>query len=435
MKLHVPTLPIVTEPHGDDEWILASGATFGLVDLRVVWPVGTASDGANAGLTAVAWEMLERGTVQRDRVDFHAALERLGASLQFRAYRQSTQLALRVLEEYLDDALDLLAEALVSPRDDAEEFAELLQENEEAVDMALESPEGAVSRYVAHASWKEAPWSLPSDGTRATRAQLRVEQLAPQRARVLQSRAWFGVAADDPPALHATLARFQARIRDAYPAVATELIMPPPRQWGTAHRIPFEAQQGALTVISDGPDPRSPHWPAIALHSTAFGDGFGAPLVHGLRARDGLSYDVGWSLYPEHDRAVHVFRCHPESARLSEAYRVANEIWASDAAEPPDPEALERAKATYIGARLVSMETAERRLVAATIMRTLDLPIERLWTLPAAVSEVTPQAVADAAFHYAWGTDNRIVVAAVAPGDDATFGALNTVQADLEAVR
>ena len=166
----VPELPIEVRAVEQDEWILAAGPTFGLVDVRIVWPVGASTDGERAGLSALTWDMIERGTRERSRVEFHAALERLGASLHLRMHRQSAQVGLRVLEEYLEPALDLVAEALLSPADDAEEFDELLAETEEGIELSLESPDGAVSRWVPRASWSQAPWCHSIDGLAATRA-------------------------------------------------------------------------------------------------------------------------------------------------------------------------------------------------------------------------------------------------------------------------
>ena len=93
------------------------------------------------------------------------------------------------------------------------------------------------------------------------------------------------------------MARFRERLRSGLRGDALVGAPMPERAWGTGRVIAFDASQGALTVISAGPDPTSDIWPAVALHATAFGDGFTSPLVGGLRARDGLSYDVGWSIH------------------------------------------------------------------------------------------------------------------------------------------
>ncbi len=417
---HVPVLPIETRQAGVDEWVIASGPTFGLVDVRVMWPIGAASDGERAGLTSLAWEMMEHGTRSRDRVDFHAALERLGATLSFRAYRQSAQLALRVLEPFLEAALDLVAEALLEPADDAEEFAELLEENEEAIEVSLESPEGAVGRWISPACWKEMPWSLPADGTAATRSLITLDDLAEQRSGLLSAPAIWGVSAEDPGRVEGILEAFRLRVRGGVAGTALAIPKMPARQWGGVHLIDFEANQGAITIVSDGPSATGATWPATVLHSSAFGDGFTSPLVNGLRARDGLSYEVGWSLHPEMEGSVHVFRCNPEGARVQEAFKVADTIW-REAAETRLTEAqLDRAKASFVGARLVGLETADARLASGCMLRRLGLPVSRLWELPAAVLEATADDVAEAAAHYAWGTGRRIVVAAL-PGGSANW--------------
>lgn len=411
---HMPALPVSSEMHGDDEFITSSGPTFGLVDVRIVWPVGATSDGEIAGLSAIAWEMLERGTTRRSRGDFHAAMERLGATASFRMLRQSAQFALRVLDAHLEEALELVAEAMLEPLDDPLEFSELLEESDEAVAISLESPEGGVSRWLSRASWSEAPWSLPVDGTAETRAAIRLEALAPRRARILATPAIFGIACENPSVVMPAVLRLRERLRGSLSVDRLTAPSMPARRWGLAHLLPVTAEQGALTVVSDGPHPTDSDWPAVALHSTLFGDGFTSPLVGGMRARDGLSYDVSWSLYPERGGSAQVFRCHPEAGRIIEALDVADTIWAEASARLPSDEALDRAKASYVGARLVSLETAERRLASACVLRLLGLPLSRLWELPRRVTEVSAAAVAASAERYAWGTGRRLIVAALA---------------------
>lgn len=412
----VPELAVRAEPLDTDELVVADGPTFGLVDVRVVFPIGASGDGERAGLAGLSWELCERGTERHDRSEFHAALEKLGAELSLRSHRQSSEVSLRVLREDLGPALELVGDALLNARDDAEELDELREETSEGIAVSLESPDGAVSRCVPGTVWTALPWSVPMDGTERTRALIDVEACREQRRRVVRAPAIFGVAAEEPDTVVSEVRAFRERIRAAVGVEPVPDEIAPERRWGVARAVDFDAPQGALTVLSPGPDPRAPEWAAVALHAAAFGDGFTSPLVGALRARDGLSYDVGWSVHAEIGRSVHVFRCHPSAENVARAFAVAEEVWREAAFGVIDERSLARAKATYIGARLVALETAERRMASACILRRLGLPVERLWQLPARVAELGAAEVAAAADRYAWGTQKRTLVAALPGG-------------------
>lgn len=419
MTFRVPELPVTTEAVDGDHVVLASGPAFGLVDVRLVFADGAGGDADRAGLAAIAWDLCERGAGRRDRIAFHEALELHGADLRLRTHRQSSELTLRVLEEHLPATLDLVADALIDAHDSPDDLDDLREETAEGVAVSIESPDGAASRCVPAAVWTEAPWNVPMDGTDATRDGIDVEHCTERRRAILGTTGWFGIAAEDPTRLRPLLDAFRQRLRDAVPRTRDAGPLAPERRWNQGRALDFDAPQAVLTVLSPGPDPECGDWPALALHATAFGDGFASPLVAALRGRDGLSYDVDWSLYAEIGRSVHVFRCSPAGDQVARALAVADEVWRDHAAAILDDTALERAKATYVGARLVAMETVERRLAAACTLGRLGLPLDRLWTLPRQVSELTAEEVAAAASRYAWGTGARTIVAALPGGHRA----------------
>jgi predicted Zn-dependent peptidase len=430
----VPRLPIAVTPEDRDEWILAEGPTFGLVELRVVFDTGTGGDGEHAGLTALAWEMSARGTSTLDRGDFAEAMEHLGAEYSLGVRRDAAIVTLRVLEELLEPALDLLGDALTDALDDPDELADLLEETEESIQVALEEPDGLSARVTPGTLWDGAPWSFPADGHASTRDGIDVARVTARRRAVLSAPAWFCVGAEDPERAAKAVRRFRQRIR-AYAPIGSPGPVTPPRAWGRARLIPFDAAQGVLTVFSEGPAPTSDIWPALALHTTLFGEGFTSPLVGAVRAREGLSYDVGWWISPERGTSLHIFRCHPEAAKVPRTLAVADAVWESMAAARPDVEALDRAKATYVGARLTALETVERRLAAAALARQLGEPVSRLWELPAAVTTLDAEAVSAASAAIGWSRRERSVVAVTPAEADAPewAGALDGLDAQVVA--
>ncbi|TVQ95262.1 MAG: hypothetical protein EA398_18205, partial [Deltaproteobacteria bacterium] len=165
-----PALPVEVHPlSGPDEAVLAHGPCFGLVSVRLEFAAGSVGE-ARAGSTALALEMLERGTLRRDRGGLRRALDALGARLGVRVGRNGSAVALRALEEVLPEALALLEEVLLEPADDAEELADAVAEMDEALEAERVEPGAVVGRLLGPALWPGLPWAAPSDGTRASRA-------------------------------------------------------------------------------------------------------------------------------------------------------------------------------------------------------------------------------------------------------------------------
>ena len=120
--IQIPRFDVALEPlPGMDRMVLSGGPSFGIVSIRIHFDHGTASEPDEvSGLLDVALTMLDRGTHRMPRLVLSRAFERLGASLGVRAFRTSWYVDLTVLEEYLDQALDLLLEYLTDAAVDAD---------------------------------------------------------------------------------------------------------------------------------------------------------------------------------------------------------------------------------------------------------------------------------------------------------------------------
>ncbi|MCB9530229.1 MAG: insulinase family protein [Myxococcales bacterium] len=403
---------------GGDAAVLVEGPCFGAVTVRLVWLVGASSDGAFAGVSSVAMELMLLGTARRSRASFHAALERLGAQLDTRVSRRTTIVELQALAPMLGAALELVGEALCEPLDSADELENLLREIDEGAETEVEDPAGAAGRYLSRALWPRQAWGRPVDGRRVDRAGLTPQRVTARRRRLLAAPLVAGVGADRPDEVWPHVARLIARVRSATTGVKPAVTPRRPEPaWGTGAALAFRSSvQGALAVVTPAPPPASEAWPAVSLNATAFGGGFTSPLVRAVRARDGLAYELDWSLSPDVDGSLHTFRVYPEGARLPEAYAVARACWEEWAATGPTDEALETAKAMLVGAHLVALETVAQRLGAALMTCVLGLDVDRLWKLPTRIASLGRDEVAAAAARYAWSWSAPVVVAALPRG-------------------
>ena len=380
-----------------------------------MFSAGSAADGDFAGLSAVAWEMSEKGTASLARGEFHRKLEHTGAEWSMHVSRRSVILDVRVLRDELAAALALIVDAVTQPSDDPEELASLLDEIDERQRCDLEDPGALVSGGVPVALWHGTPWEVPPQGSLDSRRRLTRDLVRTRRRSILGSELIVGIAAEAPGQVWPAVRRFVDELRSHGTDPIPFATRPDP-SWGTTHVYPFDADQGAVTVLSEAPACDGPIWAAAALHSAFFGEGFRSPLVDAMRSRDGLSYEVSWHLIPERESGVHVFRAFPESGNVTRVMDVVRACWDEWAGKQIQEEVLARAKSSFIGGRLIALETVERRMTTAVSARRLGLSVSRLWELPQRVASLSATEVSGAASSFGWATGRSATVAAVRDG-------------------
>lgn len=401
---------------GADEIVLSAGASFGVVAVRLSFGVGAGGEGPTGGLTSLAIDMLDRGTLRRNRGALNEALDQLGAAFDVQVTRTSTSIDLRVLEDDLDAALDLLLEIVSEPLDDAEELRRLRHEVSEDIENELDEPGGVVSRLLSRTMWPTDDWGRPIDGTRLDRARVRTASLVRRRREVFGSAMVVGVAADDP-------ARHEARVRafvDAFRSVYDRHGRPAPHgpepEWGRTWARGHSGVQGAVIVAASGPSVHDPSWLACVVHNAAFGSGFSSPLVRRIRGEEGLSYGVNFALYPGPRRALHMFEIQPESDKVAYAIAAAFETWERFAQARVEEAVLEDVREYLIGSHLIALETVRRRMSAAVGYRIHGRDVRDLDTFAERVRALSADAVTEASTRYGWGLVSPIIVAALDQG-------------------
>lgn len=228
--IQIPRFDVALEPlPGLDRMVLSGGPSFGIVSIRIHFDHGTASEPDEvSGLLDVALTMLDRGTHRMPRLVLSRAFERLGASLGVRAFRTSWYVDLTVLEEYLDQALDLLLEYLTDSAFTAEELSDVLTEAEEEADTALEDPGGILARMNGPVLWSGTAWEHHPDGRVETRRRIKAEMLGPRMMEALGAKAVAGIAAEDPGRHSKAIAGWMAKLRTLVPVSKSEKVRRPP---------------------------------------------------------------------------------------------------------------------------------------------------------------------------------------------------------------
>jgi zinc protease len=388
-----------------------------LVSIEVVLRAGVdqepAGQGGLAGFTA---DMLTEGTVRRPALEFAARVEDLAAQLSASADLESARLRLSCLTETLPEALDLLAEALLTPAfhaDDVERVRSirltgLLQK--QAVPQALAADEAARLIY-----GERHPRGRPAGGTPESIQAITAANLKAFHADFYDPRsAIISVAGDVSAAeigrlLDQKLAGWKGR-RGAEPK-----------------RPPFPRLAGRSVILVDRPGlSQSQVWvvgelfPAghadrvpMAVLNNVLGGLFNSRLMLNLRETKGYSYGVRSSLRLDSDRGWLVAAGGLQAKFTAESVdEFEKELAAMSSGVLREGE-LARAKEALIRGLPVSLETNGAVAGSLASAAALGLPLDWYARLPGRIASVKAADVARVA--KAWIRPERMAVIVVGP--------------------
>jgi len=268
-----------------------------LTRLLVGVPAGRIREsGDRAGLSLLCAEWMNEGTRRLSTTAFSDAQDALGADLRLLSGEQEIQVALTVLDEHRDDAVELLRDVLLEPRFDGADFTRIREQRLQAIDARQDR-----ITAVADDAWRrllfgpEDPLGRPLGGRRESVAALEPHDAAEfHRTALARGGARICVVGDlDGDATAAALAPVVRGLGDSdadrtSPDASEEL---PARGAGRIHLIdrPGAAQSelriGHLSVSSLDPD----FYP-LAVLNFVLGGTFTSRVNLNLREEKGYTY-------------------------------------------------------------------------------------------------------------------------------------------------
>lgn len=296
----MPTPPTVHETVAGGSLWHAHRPGLPLVSLRLVLPGGSSLDPADRpGLTALSDAMLLRGAADRDSAAFSAALQTEAITLHVDTRRTATVVSLDCTTDALPTALDLLADALKSPRFDADEVGRAQQQRVQARKDAADDPR-TVASEVGWRLWfgPDSPHAHPPDGSIAGLQAADAGALADSWARRAHpaSARWIVVGDLESSQL---IGMLEARLSDwtGSDGLAVPLELPPPPGADGPHlaggRVLVDnpgASQTVLRVMMPAWSPSDPMRVAGDLGVVALGGTFTSRLNSLLREEKGYTY-------------------------------------------------------------------------------------------------------------------------------------------------
>lgn len=274
-----PTVPMVSI----EVWIAAGG---------VEDPVG------QEGLAALTVSALRKGAGDRDAQTFADELDFLGARFSTDVDPDRARIALDLQARDLRTGLQLLADALLRPRFDADEVTRLRDQMAEGVVQAKENPRNVLGTYSRAHLFDGHPYGRPVNGTETSLPGLDVEDVRDfHRQHYGADRTWITLAGDIDP----TVARrwveelFGSMPRARAPRTPVpDVPAPTPGVWLIDKT---DTPQTWFTIGQLGPS-----WEdlddeaATTLVQTVLGGRFTSWLNRALRIEAGLTYGAGYRM-------------------------------------------------------------------------------------------------------------------------------------------
>lgn len=265
-----------------------------MVDVVLRFNAGTSLDAEHSGLAALTLYMLDEGTEQRDASAFAEQIEQLGAVTDAQIRLEHASLSLRSLSSaaVLEPAMALFTEMVARPGFGAPQLAKVKQQLLAFQASRLQSrahrarAEAFAQLYAGH------PYGTPMGGNAAgieaiSREDLQAFHRRAYTANNLQVSIVGDLSRADAEALVEALAQ-------ALPQgwAAAELAPAPLNSPATVHIDADGASNTLLLAVPMSGQPLHADFPALMLAVDALGAGFDSRLMHELRQRRGLTYDI-----------------------------------------------------------------------------------------------------------------------------------------------
>lgn len=265
-----------------------------MVEVRLVARAGSAFDPPDkSGVSSLTSWMFNEGGGDMDAATFQERLTFHGISLGATSSRDIITINLTTLTEQQDEAWSRLADALLRPRFDANDFARAMNEQRASILKDQEQPDVQASHLLYQKLYPHHPYENPVDGTLASLARITLDDLRQFHADAFHAPAMVLAVAGD-----VTLIPLKALIQkhlsglNVTPSPFSPIPAAKPIQKGAFHQE-MELPQTTLQLGTLGIDRHDPDYYAVyVLNQILGGSGLSSRLNEEIREKRGLAYGV-----------------------------------------------------------------------------------------------------------------------------------------------
>jgi predicted Zn-dependent peptidase len=218
-------------------------------------------------------------------------IDRLGGEVDAWTSSELMGVSVSTTVDALDEALDLLVDAILSPTFAPEDVELELRVTRAELDLVADDPAERVEEALIKAAWGDHPLARPVIGSVATLDALTPDSLNRHHLELIQPGGMVAAVVGDvaPEEIASRLARLPLGIPPQPPTL-------PPLCWrGGHHDLNREGTDQVHARLGfEAPAIGDPRVAALAVLNRTLGDGASSRLFQRLREDEGLTYDI-WS--------------------------------------------------------------------------------------------------------------------------------------------
>lgn len=244
-----------------------------------------------AGCTHLLEHLTLRRCGDRDRRSLARLVDRLGGDVDAWTSSELMGVSIQTTCDALDDALDLLVDAVAAPTFDPHDVELERRVIQAELELVEDDPADQVEETLLEAAWGRHPLARPVIGSSASLARLKPSIMRRHHASLMRpGRLVAAVAGDvDAREVQARLGRLPLGLPPAPPRL-------PPLRWCAHHRRTGRqlGDQVHARLAFPAVGAADPQVPAFSVLSRLLGVGSSSRLFQRLREEEGLTYDI-WS--------------------------------------------------------------------------------------------------------------------------------------------
>ncbi|KQM63323.1 peptidase M16 [Sphingomonas sp. Leaf17] len=269
-----------------------------LVTATLVATGGAATDPADrAGASALAADLMAKGTKTRSATDIARQMESLGSSLETGMDRDGGAIGVTVRPDALPAAMGIVADVAINP---AFADAEIERARAQAIDansVMMKNPAQLAAVVASRAVFGTQPYGAPLAGTPASLKAMTRQDLVNAYARTwTPSQTTLVMVGDIDVATAKQVAETSfGAWRATGKAVAAPRAQPAPAPRVVVVDLPGSGQAGVV-VARSGIARSDPRYYPLAVANGALGGGFSSRLNQEIRIKRGLAYGAGSSI-------------------------------------------------------------------------------------------------------------------------------------------
>lgn len=252
------------------------------------------------GIAHFIEHMLFKGTTRRSAEEIARAVDSVGGNLDAFTAKECTSFSIKVLDEHLKFAIDLVSDLVLHPRLDARDIEKEKSVVREEIKMVEDTPDDLVHELFIQNFWKNHPLGRPILGTEETVS--RIHRL-PLAKYFYQSYVPENMVVAAAGCLHhAQLVEWIEQKFSRLKNAATPPPSPAPRSFAEIHcRHKDSLEQVHLCLGVPSFPMTHPKRHACYVLNTILGGGMSSRLFQNIREKRGLAYSVFSSLDPYSD--------------------------------------------------------------------------------------------------------------------------------------